>query len=148
MRGAIFAVPLVAAALLYGSDAYSSTPEQAPSADDPQVALGRAAFERNCAACHGKGPSEGRVPLLPGTFALSLKYRGQLPAALEDRSDLSPEYIEVIVRNGIFSMPPLRKTEVSDEELRAIAAYFRVSSRNPGGPITTGPNAGMARTGD
>lgn len=147
MKGAISAVPLVAMALLYATDAFSSTPGQAPSADDAQVALGRAAFEGHCAACHGKGPSEGRVPLLPGTFALSLKYRGQLPAALEDRSDLSPEYIEAIVRNGIFSMPPLRKTEIGDDELRAIAAYLQVSSQHPDGPIATGPNAGMPSTG-
>lgn len=81
------------------------------------------------------------MPLLPGTFALSLKYRGgELPAALEDRTDLSPELIESVVRYGIFSMPPLRKTEVSDQELKAIAAYLDFSSKNPGGPITTGPN--------
>lgn len=80
------------------------------------------------------------MPLLPGTFALSLKYKGQLPAALEDRRDLTPEFIEAVVRNGMFSMPPLRKTEVSDQELRAIAAYFRESSKRPRSPITTGPN--------
>lgn len=105
------------------------------------VTQGRLAFERNCAACHAKGPSEGRVPLLPGTFALSLKYRDdKIPAALEDRTDLTPEYIETVVRHGIFSMPPLGKTDVSDQELIAIGAYFRESSKNPNGPIRTGPN--------
>ena len=140
MKRAILSAPLVAAVLMFATNANSSEPGDAASSEDSVVGLGRAAFERNCAACHGKGPSEGRVPLLPGTFALSLKYQGLVPAALEDRSDLTPEVIVTIVRNGIFSMPPLRKTEVSDEELRAIAAYFRVSSRHPDSPITTGPN--------
>ena len=143
MRGSVAAAMIVAAAAIVGASANSSTAQQAVSVEENDVvALGRAAFEANCAACHAKGPSEGRVPLLPGTFALSLKYQGQIPAALEDRSDLSPEFIIAIVRNGIFSMPPLRKTEVSDEELRAIAAYLRDSARHPSDIITTGPNAG------
>jgi mono/diheme cytochrome c family protein len=105
------------------------------------VTQGRLAFERSCAACHAKGPSEGRVPFLPGTFALSLKYRNdKIPPALEDRTDLTPEYIETVVRYGIFSMPPLGKTDVSDDELKAIGTYFRESSKNPNGPIRTGPN--------
>jgi len=136
---------LAVIALASGSASLSSAPRRASSAKNTSLVVeGRAAFERNCAACHGKGPSEGRVPLLPGTFALSLKYRGgELPAALEDRTDLSPELIELVVRNGIFSMPPLRKTEVSDQELKAIAAYFTISSKTPNGPIMTGPNKAM-----
>lgn len=142
MKVALVFAMFAAAGLVSASEARSPKPQRAsPVQDMALVAQGRSAFERNCAACHGKGPSEGRVPLLPGTFALSLKYReGELPAALEDRTDLSPELIASVVRYGIFSMPPLRKTEVSDQELKAIAAYFKFSSKNPRGPITTGPN--------
>lgn len=122
------------------SDARSPASRRAVPQDPAPVVQGREAFERNCAACHGKGPSEGRVPLLPGTFALSLKYKGELPAALEDRTDLTPELIETVVRYGIFSMPPLRKTEVSDQELNAIAAYLQYSAKHTGSPISTGPN--------
>lgn len=134
-------------ALASGSVALSSAPRRSASESDRAIVTqGREAFERICAPCHGKGPSEGRVPLLPGTYALSLKYRnGELPAALEDRTDLTPELIKSVVRYGIFSMPPLRKTEVSDQELRAIAAYFKVSSKKPDGPITTGPNKVVGR---
>jgi len=129
-------------ALASGSFALSSAPRRGALTSVSAIAAqGRDAFERSCAQCHGKGPSEGRVPLLAGTYALSLKYRnGELPAALEDRKDLTPELLESVVRYGIYSMPPLRKTEVSDQELKAIAAYLKVSSRSPGGPIATGPN--------
>lgn len=66
---------------------------------------------------------------MPGTRALAIKYRGALPAALEDRSDLSYEVLRVFVRNGSWSMPPFRPTELGDEEIRDIAAYLAVSSR-------------------
>lgn len=147
MKGALYFGLVAAGALASGSVAISSPPRRGVSAGEPAIVVqGRDAFERICAPCHGKGPSEGRVPLLTGTYALSLKYRnGELPAALEDRTDLTPELIESVVRYGIFSMPPLRKTEVSDQELRAIAAYFKVSSKNPGGPIMTGPNKVLGR---
>lgn len=149
MTGRLPFALLAAMALTSGSHALSSPSRRTSSATNAALfAQGRTAFEMNCAACHGKGPSEGRVPLLPGTYALSLKYNGALPAALEDRGDLTPEFIEAIVRNGIFSMPPLRKTEVSDEELRAIAAYLRDSAKHPGGPILTGPNKIMDRGGN
>lgn len=147
MKAALPFALVATVALASGSVALSSAPRRGAAASETAiVAQGRDAFERICAPCHGKGPSEGRVPLLPGTYALSLKYRnGELPAALEDRKDLTPELIESVVRYGIFSMPPLRKTEVSDQELRAIAAYFKVSSKKPGGPITTGPNKMLGR---
>lgn len=144
-----FASILVAtAALVSGCDAQSLTAQQSDIPPESKIVTqGRLAFERNCAACHAKGPSEGRVPLLPGTFALSLKYRNdKIPAALEDRTDLTPEFIETVVRYGIFSMPPLGKTDVSDQELEAIAAYFSYSSKHPGGPIMTGPNKASGGT--
>jgi mono/diheme cytochrome c family protein len=148
MKGRLAVAALAMMLLAVGSTVHSTAPRRSASTSKAAlVAQGLAAFEQHCAACHGKGPSEGRVPLLPGTFALSLKYRnGELPAALEERSDLTPEFIVAIVRNGIFSMPPLRKTEVSDQELRAIAAYLREASKRPGGPIRTGPNKVLSRT--
>ncbi len=141
MKGALAFALLAATTIAMCGDVHAAQPRRpALAANAALVAQGRQAFELNCAACHGKGPSEGRVPLLPGTYALSLKYKGDIPAALEDRTDLTPEFIVAIVRNGVFSMPPLRKTDVSDEELKAIAAYLRDSSKRPGGPIRTGPN--------
>lgn len=147
MKIAYACILLATAGLVGGCDAQSADSQNVKLPPESKlVTQGRLAFERNCAACHAKGPSEGRVPLLPGTFALSLKYRNdKIPAALEDRTDLTPEFIETVVRYGIFSMPPLGKTDVSDDELRAIAAYFRESSKKPDGPIRTGPNKVASR---
>ena len=67
--------------------------------------------------------------MLPGTHALYLKYKGQKPELLEQRIDLPAEFIKAIVRNGVASMPPFRKTEVTDEDIAALAAYLAASSR-------------------
>jgi (+)-pinoresinol hydroxylase len=61
---------------------------------------------------------------MAGTEALEAKYRGQKPAVLQDRVDLTPEVVKYFVRHGSGIMPFFRKTEVSDADLRAIAAYL------------------------
>jgi mono/diheme cytochrome c family protein len=75
-------------------------------------------FQNTCSVCHGAMPER------PGTRALAAKYKGSEPALLEERTDLSPEFIRLIVRRGITVMPPFRKTEVSDADLDAIIAYL------------------------
>jgi mono/diheme cytochrome c family protein len=80
---------------------------------------GAAVFNNWCAACHSRGPQNA-----PGTTSLQNKYQGSVPAALEDRRDLTPEVIEVFVRNGVAMMAPFRKVEVSDADLDALAAYL------------------------
>jgi mono/diheme cytochrome c family protein len=98
----------------------------AVAADAGQVALGKEKFDYWCATCHADGPREnGR--LLPGTASLQNKYSGQRPAALADRTDLLPPYVELVIRKGMEGMPFFRKTEISDVEMKAIAAYL---SRN------------------
>jgi mono/diheme cytochrome c family protein len=86
-------------------------------------------FERSCAACHGAGQGDNGSPMLPGTAALERKYRGQVPGALELREGLSAEIITVFVRQGIGSMPPFRRSELSDALVEAIAAYLEASAR-------------------
>jgi mono/diheme cytochrome c family protein len=88
------------------------------------VAHGKEVFEHYCKPCHGAGHGDDGAPLLPGTHALTLKYRGQKPGLLEERTDLPPELIKAFVRNGVASMPPFRKTEVTDADLDAVAAYL------------------------
>ena len=81
---------------------------------------GRAVFNQWCIHCHGemdRGP-------LPGTFSLGIKYEGALPALLEERTDLAPDFIRIVVRGGLFGMPITRKTEVSDADLENIIAYL------------------------
>jgi mono/diheme cytochrome c family protein len=79
---------------------------------------GRRVFEEWCAPCHAPGPRH------PGTQALDVLYRGQKPGALEERTDLFPEITRTFVRSGVSVMPPFRKTEISDVELDALAAYL------------------------
>ena len=80
---------------------------------------GAAVFNNWCSACHSRGPRNA-----PGTTSLQAKYQGSVPAALEDRRDLTPELVKLFVRNGVAMMAPLRKTEVSDADLDALAAYL------------------------
>lgn len=96
--------------------------------DNPVERRGREVFDQRCAACHGPIPAEifgpVFVPLMPGTQALLARYRGELPALLEERTDLTAERIRSVVRNGFVSMSPFRPTEVSEEDLEALVAYL------------------------
>ena len=100
------------------------------AAQDAAVANGKALFARHCAACHGADRSDQGHAMLPGTDALRIKYKGTLPALLEQRTDLTPEVIRTFVRRGTWSMPPLRKTEISDAEIDAVSAYIADAARN------------------
>lgn len=90
----------------------------AAQAQDARVARGAEVFEYWCAACHAAGPRH------PGTQALEALYKGAKPAALEDRADLTPELTRAFVRTGVSVMPPFRKTEITDTDLEALAAYL------------------------
>jgi mono/diheme cytochrome c family protein len=76
-------------------------------------------YEYFCSACHDEGPEKR-----PGTEALRAKYKGEKPALLSERTDLTPEFVKYMVRNGVSVMPFFRKTEISDADLDAIAAYL------------------------
>jgi len=98
--------------------AWSRTTAAAETQGSP-VERGAAVFNNWCSACHSRGPQNA-----PGTASLQAKYQGSVPAALEDRRDLTPEVVKVFVRNGVAMMAPFRKTEVSDGDLEALAAYL------------------------
>jgi mono/diheme cytochrome c family protein len=117
MRGLVVAIAALAA-----------WPFAAAAQDAAVVDRGAAVFNHWCAPCHAAGPgAEGRRAL-PGTLSLDLKYKGEKPALLEKRTDLSAPTLKVFLRGGSFSMPPFRKTEVSDADIEAIAAYLQFSS--------------------
>jgi mono/diheme cytochrome c family protein len=80
-------------------------------------ATGAATFDKWCSDCH-------RTAGGPGSLALQRKYRGALPAVLEQRNDLVPEYVTLAVRRGVSFMPSFRKTEISDAELALLASYL------------------------
>ena len=102
-----------------------------PSLKDPLARRGKEVFDARCRVCHGaysKGqaqPGTFTMPQMPGTYALELKYKGQRPALLEERTDLTPELIALFVRRGGGGfMPFFRPTEVSEEDLKALDAYL------------------------
>jgi hypothetical protein len=43
---------------------------------------------------------------------------------LENRKDLTQNYVKIIVRRGRTAMPGLTRVEVTDAELDAIAVYL------------------------
>ena len=87
-------------------------------AADNNQDLGKQVYKKWCAPCHAPGD------LYPGTLALRAKYKGALPDALEQRTDLNPEMVKYFVRNGVTIMPFFRKTEISDAELNAVADFL------------------------
>lgn len=95
---------------------------------NPAQSSGKVVFDKWCEPCHGRvaGGVFGGLGTnaLPGTSALGVKYKGDLPAVLEDRTDLAPIYISTVVRNGLYGMPISRKTEISDADLQNIIAYL------------------------
>ena len=54
---------------------------------------------------------------------------GAKPAPLEERTDLTPEVVKFYARHGFGMMPFFRKTELSDGDLDAIAAYLSRKQR-------------------
>jgi len=87
------------------------------------AARGNDVFQNWCAPCHASGPRH------PGTQALEALYKGAKPAPLEQRTDLVPELTRAFVRTGVSVMPPFRKTEISDADLDALAAYLAPKTR-------------------
>jgi mono/diheme cytochrome c family protein len=84
--------------------------------DQDQIEKGHKVYDKWCFPCHGTGLGK------PGTDALTV--RGQKPAVLEERTDLTGPAIKTFVRHGVLFMPMFRKTEVSDADLDAIVAYL------------------------
>lgn len=111
---------VLAAAVLFATSAIAfaaqGTGRTGPGAAELQD--GKAVFKHWCAPCHAD------VPRLAGTMSLAAKYEGSKPAALEDRTDLTPEIVAYFVRHGVAWMPPFRPTEISDAELEKLSAYL------------------------
>ena len=95
--------------LVSGWAAAQSAPLTAKQAE------GQKLFRSTCFYCHSE-----RVW---GTFAIERR-RGPADALLEKRTDLVPEFVKTVVRNGLGSMPAYRRTELTDAEVDAIVAYL------------------------
>ena len=81
------------------------------------TAPGKVLFEQHCAVCHAAGAGHA------GTMRLT-QARGAAQAVLEERTDLDPAYIRIVVRQGLVEMPPWRPTEIDDAALSQITAYL------------------------
>ncbi len=103
------AMTLLVAGLIFAVAAFAAP-------DDSQIERGHKVYDKWCFPCHGTGVGK------PGTD--SLRQRGQNPAVLEERTDLTAPTIKTFVRHGVLFMPTFRKTEISDADLDAIAAYL------------------------
>jgi len=79
--------------------------------------LGERVYQRWCVHCHSAGRGN------PGTQSLQVKYGNKEPAVLLERTDLTPEFVALSLRQGVMSMPPFRKTEITDEELAAVSKW-------------------------
>jgi len=96
----------------------TGTTQARPTVTPQLLQRGKAVFNEWCASCHAPGPRH------PGTQALDALYKGTKPGALEQRTDLVPKLTETFVRKGVSVMAPYRKTEISDADLAALAAYL------------------------
>jgi mono/diheme cytochrome c family protein len=121
----VWSITLVAGLVLAVAPAFGAAPTVswklfADSPSSPSVAAetGKIDFLNACAVCHAAGSDR------PGTMSLQFKYAGRLPAALEQRTDLTPQIVQYYVRHGIAMMPSFRKTELSDAQVLAIAVYL------------------------
>lgn len=113
----------LAASLLATEPLHAARAAKHKAAVKAEVA-GKQVFNRWCFYCHAVGER------YPGTASLAVKYGDTLPAALEDRTDLTPEMIGYFVRHGVATMPPFRKTEITDTELAQLSAYLtRIRSK-------------------
>jgi len=81
---------------------------------------GGARFEQRCAVCHAAGGMGANV------LAARL---GPGRSLLAERTDLTAPYVLYVVRNGLNAMPRLSRVEVTDPELKAIAAYLTRSRK-------------------
>lgn len=79
----------------------------------PNAKGGERLYVQYCGMCHGKGGM--------GTGLLARRTDRPL---LEERNDLTVDYVIQAARTGIGNMPPVPRGEVSDADIKQIAAYL------------------------
>ncbi|QKF81045.1 c-type cytochrome [Halarcobacter ebronensis] len=92
------------------------------ASDSSKFDQGKKVFDKWCIHCHGVG--------MPATDALKIVYKGtDISPVLEERKELDADFVKYIVRNGKFSMPFFRKTEINDEQLNSLALYLSTKNK-------------------
>jgi mono/diheme cytochrome c family protein len=112
---------LVLGILASGSVAFAGEGDS----DASTIDTGKAVFQRVCAPCHGAGPGLDGAKMLPGAATIAAKYKGTVPPLLEQRGDLTADYLKYVVRHGSGAMPMFRKTEITDADVDTVAAYLK-----------------------
>ncbi|MDO8671821.1 MAG: cytochrome c [Dehalococcoidia bacterium] len=82
----------------------------ASSGESPQMAAGRAGFEKSCSVCH-PGGNKGIGPALNAP-----DFKTRYPQDAE---------VAKVIRNGRNVMPAWSTSQVSDDELQAVIAFIR-----------------------
>ena len=77
---------------------------------------GKDVFDHYCSACHGSDDG-------PGTMQLR-RTRAKDQALLTERTNLSADYIEYVVRHGLRSMPPFVPSELTEAKLKALVQFL------------------------
>jgi len=77
-------------------------------------------FSNKCGACHLVG-GMGTNLLTKKRVAAGLSAEGGL---ISTRTDIAPDYVKAVVRNGYIAMPRISRVEVTDPELDSIATYL------------------------
>jgi mono/diheme cytochrome c family protein len=106
---------LMAAAIGVGVGHPRAAQSKADQFSAEKLDEGNKLFHARCGYCHVAGGT--------GTIMLGRRL-GKDRALLENRTDLTAEYIKKITRVGINGMPPHTRIEVPDSELDLIAIYL------------------------
>lgn len=80
---------------------------------------GKEVFGHYCSYCHGD--MDG-----PGAMQLG-RTHGKDQALLTDRSNLSRDYIQYVVRHGLRSMPAFVPSDLTEAKLAALADFLAKS---------------------
>jgi cytochrome c5 len=81
---------------------------------------GEALFTNRCGSCHLAGGMGSNLL----TKQMLAANRPPSDGLLANRTDMTPDYVKQVVRQGKMAMPRLTKVDVTDAELEAIAAYL------------------------
>lgn len=119
-------IALVALFVVAGRDKPETTGEKAIKVAATEQ--GEIQYQLHCVACHGAGNDK------PGTVALATRNGQAAPAELAKRTDLTADMVQYVVRNGMGNMPPFRKTEIGDADLKALADWLDRSPSVTGKP--------------
>ncbi|MXO65230.1 c-type cytochrome [Altericroceibacterium endophyticum] len=88
-------------------------PQPITMAQRPNATGGEKLYVEKCIMCHG-----------PNGMGTGLLGRRMDVALLEERTDLTVDYVTQAARMGIGNMPAIPRGEVSDDQMKQIAQYL------------------------